>query len=140
MMAARSPVIPHGPKPDGETPGGGGNGQRVGAIVWREVNWGSGQIVLARQNISGTGGLFFNGVIANEMANIRDLVALLGLPNSRSVYQNNLFVVNNNAGFAPVFNALVDPEVTAFYWWGHGSTDGNTLGPGISATTLSAAW
>ncbi len=139
MMAARSGVTANGAKPDDGLPGGAGSGQRVGNIVWRETSWGSGQIVLARQNIPGTGGLLFNGVIANTMANIRNLVAVLGLANSRGVYQDNLFVVQNNAGFAPVFNALIDPTVTAFYWWGHGSPDGNTLGPGISATTLFAA-
>ncbi len=116
MITTPSGVTANGATPNGGTPSGAGYGQRVGVIVWREVNWSSGQIVLARQNISGSGGLLFNGVIQNTMANIRNLVAQLELADSRSVYQNNLFVVDNNADFAPVFNALVDQAVTAFYW------------------------
>jgi hypothetical protein len=104
----------------------------TGTTVWREAPWNSGEIVLARQKLIGTAGLFFDGTVANLLANINNLVASAqdSVTGDRSTYQNSVLLMQHNGDFNSVNVALAStsPDTREFYFWGHGSPNGNSIG------------
>jgi hypothetical protein len=109
------------------------------AITWKEVDWTSGEIVLARQKLTGIAGLTYDGICANLLNNVQTLISELEVPRDRAVFRDRVTVVNNAADWGTVQTALesTDPQVTAFYWYGHGSADRNSIGGYVTAKTLS---
>jgi hypothetical protein len=109
--------------------------------VWREADWSTGEIVLARQKITGTAGLFFDGTCANLLNNVQTLVsgAQDAVSGDRAVYGGGVTVVNSAGAWSGVQGSLasINPGVTEFYWYGHGSSDGNSIGGYVTAKTLS---
>ena len=88
--------------------------------------------------VTGTAGLVYDGVVANLLNNIQQLVALMAdqVPGDRGVYRQNVIVVQNNNDYE-VANALQDTKVTALYWWGHGANDGNAFSASLTAQSVS---
>ena len=118
---------------------GGGSSGSSSTIVWREPSWNSGEIVLARQKITGYAGLFYDGICANLLNNVQNLVSGVGVGGDRAVYGGGVTVVNSAGAWSGVQSSLasMNPQVTEFYWYGHGSADGNSIGNYVSAKTLS---
>jgi hypothetical protein len=125
--------------PLGITPAGAGfspddAGQTNGMTsdpAWLEEAWSSGEILLARQKFQGIGGLFWDGTVANLLVNINNLIAQAGVQGDRGTFRNSVLLMNHNGDFASItnaFGAANNPHVTAFYFYGHGSTSGNTIG------------
>lgn len=111
------------------------------AVAWREFVWQSGNIVLSRQHIPGFTGVLWNGTIASHLNNVQSLVALSedSVGAHRGVYQNSVQVMQNPGNYTGLTNALnsQNPDVRAFYWYGHGSQDGNSFGGGnVRATNI----
>jgi flagellar hook assembly protein FlgD len=120
---------------------GGGLSGSSSTIVWREASWTSGEIVLARQKITGYTGIFFDGTCANLLNNVQNLVSAAQdeVKGDRAVYGGGVTVVNNVGAWDGVQASLtsMNPNVTEFYWYGHGSADGNSIGGYVTAKTLS---
>ncbi len=123
--------------PDGAS--GGGSSGSSSTIVWREASWTSGEIVLARQKITGYQGLIYDGTCANLLNNVQTLVSGVGVGGDRAVYGGGVTVVNSSGAWGGVQSSLAsqNPKVTEFYWYGHGSSDGNSIGGYVSAKTIS---
>jgi hypothetical protein len=128
--------------------GSGGTSGSTGTAVWREKNWSSGEIVLARQKITGSAGLFFDGIVANLLGNVNTLVATAqdSVSGDRGTYHNAVLLMQQNGDFSSVTNALAssNPDTREFYFYGHGGIDGNSIGyrdgtpnDGIKAINLS---
>jgi hypothetical protein len=119
--------------------GGSGSSGSTVTVVWREKAWNSGEIVLARQKLTGMTGVFWNGTVANLLNNIQNLVSGAELPGDHGVYGGGVSEVGKNSDWASVQNALAStsPNVTAFYWWGHGASDGNSIGSYVTARDIS---
>lgn len=122
-----------------EDAAGGGSSQTV---VWMERPWNSAKTLLARQKITGTPGIVYDGVTANMLVNIRNRITLAAqtLGDSRGVFQDAIFVMQNNGDYSGLTNNLAaNDDVRAFYFYGHGSPSGNTIGSGyVSAAALGA--
>ncbi|HEY5297743.1 MAG TPA: Ig-like domain-containing protein [Verrucomicrobiae bacterium] len=111
---------------------GGGSSGSTSTTVWREAAWNSGEIVLTRQNLNGTAGLVYNGVVANLFDNIRTLVtsAQGDIGGDRETYEGSVLLMQHNGDFGQVKDALASssPNTREFYFWGHGAIDGNAIG------------
>jgi hypothetical protein len=122
----------HGIARSGATPNAGssGAGGVTSTTVWRERAWNSGQIVLARQKVTGFAGLTYDGVIGNLFSNVRNLVANATVTGDRSTYQGSTLLLQHDGDFGAVNTALasMSPNTREFYYWGHGSPNGNSIG------------
>lgn len=100
-------------------------------VAWHEAVWSSAEITVARQKITGIGGLIGDGISANLASNVRNLIGQIQneVSGTRDVYGAGVMTVANAADWAAVQNSLlsVNPDVTAFYWYGHGACDGNSI-------------
>ncbi len=116
----------------------GGSGS-VSAVLWRENAWRSANILLGRQKITGFEGIRWDGIVASALTHIKNTVATAegNLPpnNIRGVYQSSVFVTQNASDYTALTNNLKtsNPDIRAFYFWSHGSPDGNTLAGVIHA-------
>ena len=108
--------------------------------LWFENPWNSGQTVLARVPILGA----FGTVVQNFFLQIRDLIELATgtVGNGRRVYgPNAIYVLQNSGDLSALTNNLANSSAHAFYFYGHGNTDGNMFGipgAGIRAQDLSS--
>jgi len=106
-----------------------GETAQTSSPVWREWPWSSGEIILARQTISS---LYFSGPVAQLLANIQTSVATAqnDLPGNRNTYQGQVLLMAHNGDYAQIRTALAsqNPNTRAFYHFGHGSKDGNSIG------------
>jgi hypothetical protein len=111
----------------------GGSGS-ASTYVWREPDWNSGEIVIARQKLTGFNGIVFDGTAANLCDQIKNLVATaqdeIDNGSHRGVYQNSIMTMQHNGDFNGVKTGLAsnNPNTREFYFWGHGAPNGNAIG------------
>lgn len=87
---------------------------------------GSRQIVISRVPIPGT----YGTTVANNCNQIAALVTAAEdtVCNNRGVFNTTVQVVSTGSDVTEMTNRLDNPNVTAFYFYGHGTTDGNAIG------------
>ena len=107
-------------------------------LAWWENPWSSGKIVMARVPIPGTLGT----TVANNCNSIATLIGAAEdvVGHSRSVFNGYVRLVSAASDVVSMTNDLADSGVTAFYFYGHGTANGNALGTqsaGVSARNLS---
>jgi hypothetical protein len=107
--------------------------------VWWEMPWQSQHIIVARVPIPGT----YNTTVANNCNQIAELIstAALTVGDNRDVFTGFVQVIQTANDVYGLTNQFVNPNVTAFYGYMHGGTNGNTIGTvtvGISAKTVGA--
>lgn len=108
------------------------------SLVWWENSWQSAQTVLARVPIPGT----FNTVVQNFFLQIRTLIntAAGTVGNNRGTFgPDAIYVLQNSGDLSSLTNNLANPNARAFYFYGHGNADGNSIGivgAGIKAVDL----
>lgn len=113
---------------------GSGSIGSTSASLWREAAWNSGEIVIARQKLTGFNGIIFDGTAANLCNNVKNLVALaqdsIDNGSRRGVYNNSVMTMQHNGDFTAVKTGLAssNPDTREFYFWGHGSPNGNAIG------------
>ena len=96
-------------------------------LVWWENSWRSAQTVLARVPIPGA----FGTVVQNYFLQIRDLIdgATDTVGDNRGVFgPDSIYVLQTSGDLSDLTNNLTNPNVTAFYFYGHGNTNGNAIG------------
>ncbi len=114
--------------------GGSGSTGSTSATLWRETSWNSGEIVIARQKLTGFTGIIFDGTAANLCNNVKNLVALaqdeVDNGSRRGVYGNSVMTMQHNGDFGAVKTGLAssNPDTREFYFWGHGAVNGNAIG------------
>jgi hypothetical protein len=99
-------------------------------LVWYENPWSSGQTVLA---YAGDLGFPQNGYVSSAMVSIRNLINTANddLGGNRGVYQNTLYSLISAGDFSDLTIHLAETSpnnVRAFYFYGHGNTNGNAIG------------
>jgi FlgD Ig-like domain len=101
-------------------------------LVWWENSWSSGKTLLAY-----AGDLVFpqSGYVSSAMVGIRNLINTAGhdldLGGKRDVYDNRFYSVSSASDFSALTNRLAETSpnnVRAFYFYGHGNTNGNAFG------------
>jgi hypothetical protein len=100
-------------------------------LAWWENSWNSAQTIVARVPIPGTLGT----TVASDCNQIADLIAAADgvAGNNRGVYGGYVQVVSTSSDVYGLTNMFVNPNATAFYFYGHGSTNGNALGTQTAA-------
>jgi Bacterial Ig domain len=95
-------------------------------LAWWENPWSSGQIEVARVPIPGA----FGTTVANDCNQIAELIseAALTVGDNRDVFGGFVQVVQTSSDLAGVTNDLANSRVTAFYYYGHGTTNGDAFG------------
>ena len=99
-------------------------------LVWWENPWGSGQTLLA---YAGDLGLIQSGYASSAMTGVRNLINTLNddIGGNRGTYNNAIYTVSSAADFSNLTNHLTETtpnNVRAFYFYGHGNTNGNAFG------------
>ena len=114
--------------------GSGGNSGSTKTLVWWENPWSSAQTIVARVPIPGALGT----TVANNCNQIATLITAANdtVGNNRGVYGGNVQVVQYNSDVYGLTNMFVDPNATAFYFYGHGNTSGNAIG--LTTAVISA--
>jgi hypothetical protein len=107
--------------------------------VWWEAPWNSQQIIVARVPIPGA----FGTIVANDCNQIAALIgaAQETVGDNRAVFGGYVQVVQTSSDVYGLTNQFVNQNVSAFYGYMHGGTNGNTIGTqtvGISAIDVGA--
>ncbi len=114
--------------------GGSGSTGSTSTTAWRETSWNSGEIVIARQKLTGLTGITFDGTAASLCNNVKNLVAEaqdeIDNGGRRGVYGNSVMTMQHNGDFAGVKTGLSsgNPDTREFYFWGHGAINGDAIG------------
>jgi len=110
-----------------DSPGGSGS---TSTVDWRERSWQSRQIVLARQKITGWTGIFWDATVAVLLENIQTFVAeaAVDLGFNRDAFSGSVFVMQYGSDYHTLTNNLANSDVRGFYFYGHGSPSGNSIG------------
>ncbi len=95
-------------------------------LVWWENPLTSKQTIVARVPIPGG----FGDTVASDCNEIAGLIGAADgvVGNNRGVYGVNVQVVQTSSDVYGLTNEFADPNVTAFYFYGHGNTNGNAIG------------
>ena len=108
-------------------------------LVWWENGWSSKQTIVARVPIAGILGI----TVASDCNQIAELIGAADgtVGNNRGVFGTYVQVVSTSSDVYGLTNQFTDPNVTAFYFYMHGNTNGNvigTLATGISAKSVAS--
>jgi hypothetical protein len=99
-------------------------------LVWWENPWPSAQTVLA---YAGDLGFIQSGYVSSDMLSLRTFIDTLAvdLSGNRNVYQDTIYTLSSAGDFSDLTNHLAElspNNVRAFYFYGHGNTNGNAIG------------
>lgn len=96
-------------------------------LVWWENQWNSRQTIVARVPINGG----FNNTIGQNCNSIAQFIGEADgtVGNNRGVYGGGgVILITANSDVYNLTNMFADPNATAFYFYGHGSATGNSIG------------
>jgi len=96
-------------------------------LVWWENQWSSQQTIVARVPISGG----FNNTIGQNCNSIAQFIGEADgtVGNNRGVYGGGgVTLITTSSDVYNLTNMFADPNATAFYFYGHGSATGNSIG------------
>jgi hypothetical protein len=95
-------------------------------LAWWENPWSSRQTIVARVPIPGTLGT----TVANNCNQIAELIAVAEdtVGNNRGVFGGYVQVVQTSSDVYDFTNQFANQNVSAFYFYGHGNTNGNAIG------------
>jgi len=95
-------------------------------LVWRELPWNSGEIILARQQFLGGLGVF-NTVAAANLNTLSTDISDASLDDPRldvrTVYSTSVFICQADIDYDTLMNDLTQPNVRDFYYIGHSNGD-----------------
>jgi Bacterial Ig domain len=106
-------------------------------LVWMEDQWFSKKIIVARVPIDTS----LNNTVISVCGQIAAFLAMLdsSFGNNRDTFDTNVRIVQTSGEVTQLKNDLNNPNVTALYFFGHGTASGNAFGTsttGIFATNL----
>ena len=98
-------------------------------LVWWENQWFSQQTLLARVPFSGG----FNDTIGQNCNQIAVLITEANGPdggagNNRGVFNDTVQLITTSSDVYGLTNEFANQSITAFYFYGHGSATGNSIG------------
>ncbi|HEY5232039.1 MAG TPA: FlgD immunoglobulin-like domain containing protein [Verrucomicrobiae bacterium] len=98
-------------------------------LVWWENQWNSRQTIVARVPINGG----FNNTIGQNCNQIAVLITEANGPdggagNNRSVFNDTVQLIKTSSDVYNLTNEFANQSITAFYFYGHGSATGNSIG------------
>ncbi len=102
-------------------------------LAWWENGWSSQQTIMARVQIPGAFGI----TVASDCNQIAGLISAAQdtVGNNRGVFNGYVQVVQSSSDVYGLTNQLTSPNVTAFYFYGHGNNNGNAIGTQTAGIT-----